>query len=193
MDWIRVAVILMNGVLFASLGIYVVRRALRDPSPRLRALSWVVAATSGAFFVSALHRLALQALWLEWLTAWEMDFLLTEWQLAQSLASLALGVIAWVVIRRSEPGLRSAERMVMVLTERVPVDVSVSELGLTVRELQVLELIGQGILSDREIAEALYISSGTVRSHVKNILRKAGAGNRRDLMLLASSSQRPSS
>lgn len=48
---------------------------------------------------------------------------------------------------------------------------------LTVRELEVLELIGAG-LSDKEIGEALAISPRTASKHVANILSKLGVSTR---------------
>jgi DNA-binding NarL/FixJ family response regulator len=48
---------------------------------------------------------------------------------------------------------------------------------LTRREREVLELITSGATNIR-IAEQLVISEGTVKSHVKHILRKLHVGNR---------------
>jgi DNA-binding NarL/FixJ family response regulator len=48
---------------------------------------------------------------------------------------------------------------------------------LTVRERQVLNFIAQG-QSDREIAQALFISRKTASNHVTNILRKLGVRSR---------------
>ncbi len=48
---------------------------------------------------------------------------------------------------------------------------------LTVREREVLELVAQGI-TNREIAERLYVSESTVRSHIHNILDKLQLSNR---------------
>ncbi len=42
---------------------------------------------------------------------------------------------------------------------------------LTAREIKVLELIGQG-MGNREIAEKLFLSEATVKTHVANILQK---------------------
>ena len=50
---------------------------------------------------------------------------------------------------------------------------------LTSREMGVLELLGQGA-TNREIAEALYISTSTAGVHVSNILRKLDAKRRVD-------------
>ncbi|MBA3274354.1 MAG: response regulator transcription factor [Chloroflexia bacterium] len=51
------------------------------------------------------------------------------------------------------------------------------ELGLTPREREVLTLLAQG-LSDKEIADALYISPRTAMTHVGNILAKLGVNKR---------------
>jgi DNA-binding CsgD family transcriptional regulator len=51
--------------------------------------------------------------------------------------------------------------------------------SLTPRELDVLRLMARGI-TNRGIAEALVVREGTVKYHVKNILRKLGATNRSD-------------
>ncbi len=44
--------------------------------------------------------------------------------------------------------------------------------GLTERELQVLELMAQGVTSNRALAEALGVSENTVRFHVRHVLEK---------------------
>ena len=61
---------------------------------------------------------------------------------------------------------------------------------LTDREREVMDAIGSGLLSDRELAEALFIAPSTARTHVKNIFRKTGLSNRRELMLVASQAER---
>jgi DNA-binding CsgD family transcriptional regulator len=50
---------------------------------------------------------------------------------------------------------------------------------LTARELDVLRLLADG-KTNGDIARALYVSEGTVKFHVKNILRKMQASNRAD-------------
>jgi len=50
---------------------------------------------------------------------------------------------------------------------------------LTPRELEVLELISEG-LSNQEIADQLYIEVGTVKNHVHNILKKLDVASRED-------------
>jgi DNA-binding CsgD family transcriptional regulator len=53
---------------------------------------------------------------------------------------------------------------------------TVGDYKLSVREVEVLALIMQG-LTNQQIAEQLFISFETVRSHRKNILEKTGAKN----------------
>jgi NarL family two-component system response regulator LiaR len=55
---------------------------------------------------------------------------------------------------------------------------------LTIREREVLSLLAAG-LSNREIAEELTLSVGTVRLHVSNILAKLDAPNRTSAAILA--------
>jgi LuxR family transcriptional regulator, regulator of acetate metabolism len=77
--------------------------------------------------------------------------------------------------------LRREERGVVDPTERVPVVALPAESRLsgllTRRELEVMELMARGS-SNNDIAERLVISEGTVKSHVKHILRKLHAANR---------------
>jgi DNA-binding NarL/FixJ family response regulator len=56
--------------------------------------------------------------------------------------------------------------------------------SLTRRELEILQLIGQGF-SNKGIAGELYISDQTVGVHRKNIMRKLGVGNTASLLRLA--------
>jgi DNA-binding CsgD family transcriptional regulator len=52
-----------------------------------------------------------------------------------------------------------------------------SSLGITPRELQILELMADG-LSNREIAERLYVSENTVKTHSSRVFDKLGARRR---------------
>lgn len=55
--------------------------------------------------------------------------------------------------------------------------------GVTRREAEVLELIGQG-LSNTAIAERLFLSVRTVESHVSSLLGKLGVENRAGLIAI---------
>jgi two-component system, NarL family, response regulator DevR len=60
---------------------------------------------------------------------------------------------------------------------------------LSAREDELLGLLGEG-LSNREIAERLSLSSGTVRNYVSALLRKLGVENRTQAALLADGARR---
>jgi two-component system NarL family response regulator len=55
---------------------------------------------------------------------------------------------------------------------------------LTVRELEVLRLVAQG-MSNKEIATELYISENTVKNHVRNILEKLHLHSRMEAVVYA--------
>ena len=55
---------------------------------------------------------------------------------------------------------------------------------LTFREIQVLELISSGA-SNQQISEQLGVSLYTIKSHVRNLISKLGAKNRRDAVRIA--------
>lgn len=55
---------------------------------------------------------------------------------------------------------------------------------LSARELQVLELIAGG-MSNRQVAQAVSITEGTVKFHVNNILSKLGVDSRTEAVTLA--------
>ncbi|HEU4397785.1 MAG TPA: AAA family ATPase [Actinomycetota bacterium] len=65
----------------------------------------------------------------------------------------------------------------------VPLDLR--SLGVTSREMDVLRLVAGG-LSNREIGARLFLSPRTVETHVASLQRRTGAGNRADLVTLAS-------
>ena len=92
---------------------------------------------------------------------------------------------------RSED-LKSAIEKVMnggtVFPSSIEEKVEVGDDGNTIeklsdREHQVLELLAQG-MSNRELAEELYISEKTVKNHVSNILRKLNVNDRTQAVIL---------
>lgn len=56
--------------------------------------------------------------------------------------------------------------------------------SLTEREMEVLKLVGQG-LNNREIANELYISNATVKTHVMNTMHKLHLRDRVEMVLFA--------
>ena len=66
--------------------------------------------------------------------------------------------------------------------EKLPSETGLWEL--TAREREVLQMVASGS-SNREIAKALYLSEGTVRNHVSNILRRLNVRDRTQAALIA--------
>jgi len=98
----------------------------------------------------------------------------------------ALGI--WLGLRLTRP----AERLII---SEIPVPVptngefvvnsaSVQKLGLTPRELEILSLIAEG-LSTREIAERIYVSENTVKTHSANLFSKLNARRRTQAVQIA--------
>jgi DNA-binding CsgD family transcriptional regulator len=77
-----------------------------------------------------------------------------------------------------------AERARLDLSEPAAEEPAEDTLGLTPRELEVLALIARG-MTNREIADALVISTKTVSVHVSNILAKLGVSSRVEAAAIA--------
>jgi DNA-binding CsgD family transcriptional regulator len=79
-------------------------------------------------------------------------------------------------------GTRQAGKEVQVVAAAagepfVPDEGKRADLGITRRELEVLELIAQG-MSNREIAGKLFVSQNTVKTHSSRVFDKLGAKRR---------------
>src|SRR5690606_18906424 len=92
--------------------------------------------------------------------------------------------VGW--LPKSMPGEALINALNLVLSgERfVPADLMLAQQAtpLTPREQAVAALVARG-LSDKEIAEQLTLQVGTVKVHVKSLLRKFGAANRTQFAL----------
>lgn len=83
-------------------------------------------------------------------------------------------------------GLKLTRKQETIVVKEVPVPATVpfvanekkrEELTITPRELEILELIAQG-MSNREIAEKLFVSENTVKTHSSRVFDKLGARRR---------------
>jgi DNA-binding CsgD family transcriptional regulator len=112
----------------------------------------------------------------------EYRFLVVEHSI-EIYAALIAVIFAAVGIRL---GLSINKRKeVVVVREAAPAgdrpftrdDAKVAELGLTPRELEILDRIAGG-LSTRQIAEALFVSENTVKTHASRLFDKLGVNRR---------------
>jgi DNA-binding CsgD family transcriptional regulator len=100
------------------------------------------------------------------------------------IAVLFAGVGIWL-------GLKLTKKEEVVVVKEVPVEVLVPtptspfvlnearqrDLGITKRELEILELIAKG-MSNKEIAEKLFVSENTVKTHSSRLFEKLSAKRR---------------
>ena len=85
----------------------------------------------------------------------------------------------WLGLKLTGKQQRIAVKEVPVLAGEpsIPDERKREDLHITRRELEVLELIAQG-LSTREIAEKLFVSENTVKTHSSRVFAKLGARRR---------------
>jgi DNA-binding CsgD family transcriptional regulator len=104
------------------------------------------------------------------------------------IALLFGGVGIWL-------GLKLTRKKEIVVVKEVPVPVAtpqafalnearLRDLGITKRELEILELIAQG-MSNREIAEKLFVSENTVKTHSSRLFDKLSAKRRTQAVQIA--------
>ncbi|HEY6659983.1 MAG TPA: response regulator transcription factor [Pyrinomonadaceae bacterium] len=95
------------------------------------------------------------------------------------IAALFAGVGIWL-------GLKLTKKKEVLVVKEVPVpsvqpfalnEERLKDLGITKRELEILELIAQG-MSNREIAEKLFVSENTVKTHSSRLFDKLSAKRR---------------
>ena len=114
------------------------------------------------------------------------------------VAAIFSAVGIWLGLKLTRPRGTVIET---VITKEVPVEVRVpvptngpfvrnqarvEQLGLTPRELDILEAMAAG-LSNREIAERLFVSENTVKTHAGRLLVKLGARRRTHAVQLGKS------
>jgi DNA-binding CsgD family transcriptional regulator len=174
-----VAVLLLSAL---AAGLTIAARPGRPGA--LRALSMSGAAVCLLLAIASLHHLLLVAAHVGLLASRWVDWLLGPLAAIQATLAVLVGVAAVVFVRYYWHRLGRAHTMVEVLTDRLPPEAHARQAKLTHREQEILDLIRQGVITDREIARALYIAPATAATHVQRILHKTRLHNRHDLMLL---------
>ena len=94
------------------------------------------------------------------------------------VAMMFTGIGIWAGLRLTRP------KIVEVSGPFERDDASLKRTGISKREYEVLELISAG-LSNQEIAEKLFVSTSTVKTHVSNVLGKLDANRRTEAIARA--------
>lgn len=149
---------------------------------RLQAL--IVVFLCAAAIVGSIQDIGFHAIRLGWLAYEVGGALLNVIQGLLVVAGLLLLVPTLIALRRLTAEFARSEAIAESFVERLPAGMSIETAGLTAREVDVVEVLAAGRLSDREIADALVISPATAATHVRNIMRKTGVKRRADLALL---------
>jgi ATP/maltotriose-dependent transcriptional regulator MalT len=110
-----------------------------------------------------------------------------RWLLVQHSIEIYGGIVATVFavvgiwlgrrLTREKETLVVREVMVPAPAEFVRDTGRLEALGITPRELEILELIAQG-LSNKEIADRVFVSENTVKTHSSRVFDKLGARRR---------------
>ncbi len=105
-----------------------------------------------------------------------------------ALLFAALGIWLGASLRRERTAVVVKEVPVPPAEAFVRDEERVAELGVTPRELEILELIAEG-LSNREIADRLFVSENTVKTHASRLFDKLGARRRTQAVRLGRESR----
>jgi NarL family two-component system response regulator LiaR len=104
------------------------------------------------------------------------------------VAAVFAGLGIWLGLRLTRTRTTVVETVVVrevpVLTPFVRDVGTVEALGVTPRELEILELIAAG-LSNKEIAAKVFVSENTVKTHSRRLFDKLGARRRTQAVQLA--------
>ncbi len=96
------------------------------------------------------------------------------------VAVMFTGLGIWAGLRLTRPKIVEVEVAVPFQRD----DEALRKLGISKREFEVLELIAAG-LSNQDIADRLFVSTSTVKTHVSNVLAKLDAGRRTEAIAKA--------
>ena len=97
-----------------------------------------------------------------------------------AIAAVFTGLGIWLALRLSKPKVETiiVEKEVYVRSDSFLLnEQALNSLNLSKRELEVLQLMAEG-LSNHEIAERLYVSLSTVKTHSRNLFDKLGVARR---------------
>jgi len=129
---------------------------------------------------------AILILLIKWL---EVQFLIIQHRLeiyagAIALVFTVLGIWLALKLGKSKVEMRIVEKEVYHNADFVFNEIAFNELGLSKRELEVLQLMADG-LSNQEIADRLFVSLNTIKTHISRVFEKLEVKRRTQAIELA--------
>jgi two-component system, NarL family, response regulator LiaR len=97
-----------------------------------------------------------------------------------AIAAIFTGLGIWLALKLSKPRVETivVEKEIFVRGDTFLLnEEALNDLNLSKRELEVLQLMADG-LSNHEIAERLYVSLSTIKTHSRNLFDKLGVARR---------------
>lgn len=130
--------------------------------------------------------LALLLLLLNWLE-WHFVIINHAFEIyAGAIAVIFTGLGIWLAIKLVTPKVKTViiEKQVFTNTDFVLNQDELKRLCLSTRELEVLQLIADG-LSNQQIAERLFVSLNTIKTHTSNLFLKMDVERRTQAIEMA--------
>ncbi|HKJ85146.1 MAG TPA: response regulator transcription factor [Spirochaetia bacterium] len=156
----------LSATAMAAFGMVLHGSAAQPESPQLSPLLRAYGILAVVFAPIGLIEYAVEAAEISWLGSISLDhFFYLAWNVVSMGVALRLFGTAGAIPAAVEE----------------PPEVRARALGLSEREAEIAVLIARG-LTNKEIGAELFISAGTVRTHVYNLYRKVGVGNRVELV-----------
>ena len=183
MHYAQIALHGLNLALFVTVGARTFLEMRRERSRYFRSMLAITTVVSGVLVFGSVRASAV-LLTFDGVISQRPDAVLEAIGLPALGVFLVTIIIAIRAIRHCGAMVSKAERVLLAVSDDAGLDVAISELGLSAREYEVLQMMGAGRLTNGEIAEGLYLSPGSVGRYVSNILQKAGLTDRRELLLI---------
>ena len=118
--------------------------------------------------------LAVLLLIMKWLE-WRLVFIEHAFELYAGAIALLFTILGiWIANKLTQPKIKTVivEKEVVVKTENFVLnEAELARLGLTKRELEVLQSMADG-LSNQQIAERLFLSLNTIKTHSSKVFEK---------------------
>lgn len=118
--------------------------------------------------------LAVLLLIMKWLE-WRLVFIEHAFELYAGAIALLFTILGiWIAKKLTQPKIKTVivEKEVVVKTENFVLnEAELARLGLTKRELEVLQSMADG-LSNQQIAERLFLSLNTIKTHSSKVFEK---------------------